>query len=36
MREFYLDAQGRMWFGTPANNKVGYFYLAGSATRAAD
>jgi hypothetical protein len=28
MREFYLDAQGRMWFGTPANNKVGYFYLA--------
>jgi hypothetical protein len=28
MREFYLDDQGRMWFGTPANNKVGYFYLA--------
>jgi virginiamycin B lyase len=36
MREFYLDGQGRMWFGTPANNKVGYFYLAGSATRAGD
>jgi virginiamycin B lyase len=28
MREFYPDDQGRMWFGTPANNKVGYFYLA--------
>lgn len=27
MREFYPDTQGRMWFGTPANNKVGYFYL---------
>jgi hypothetical protein len=33
--EFYLDAQGRTWFGTPANNKVGYFYLAGT-THAAD
>ena len=36
MREFYLDAQGRMWFGTPANNKVGYFYLAGEAPKAGD
>ena len=27
MREFYPDDQGRMWFGSPANNKVGYFYL---------
>jgi streptogramin lyase len=36
MREFYLDAQGRMWFGTPANNKVGYFYLAGSSQHASD
>jgi streptogramin lyase len=36
MREFYLDAQGRMWFGTPANNKVGYFYLAGKSSRAGD
>ena len=25
MREFFLDAQGRMWFGTPTNNRVGYF-----------
>ena len=30
MREFFSDAQGRMWFGSPANNKVGYFYLAGA------
>lgn len=22
------ESQGRMWFATPANNKVGYFYLA--------
>jgi streptogramin lyase len=36
LREFYLDAQGRMWFGTPANNKVGYFYLAGALQRAGD
>ena len=30
MREFFPDSQGRMWFATPTNNKVGYFYLAGS------
>jgi virginiamycin B lyase len=28
MREFFLDSQGRMWFGLPSHNKVGYFYLA--------
>jgi hypothetical protein len=28
-REYFLDAQGRMWYATPSNNKVGYFYLAG-------
>ena len=27
MREFYYDSQGRMWWTSPANNKVGYFYL---------
>jgi virginiamycin B lyase len=32
MREFFADAQGRMWFGSPANNKVGYFYIAGATT----
>ena len=34
MREFFSDAEGRMWFGSPANNKVGYFYLAGAASGA--
>ena len=29
IREFFLDAQGHMWYATPSNNKVGYFYLAG-------
>ena len=28
MREFFRDAQGRVWYGTNPNNKVGYFYLA--------
>jgi streptogramin lyase len=28
MRDFFLDDQGRMWFGSPANDRVGYFYLA--------
>jgi hypothetical protein len=28
MRDFFLDAQGHIWFGSPPNNKVGYFYLA--------
>jgi hypothetical protein len=27
-REYFLDALGRMWYATPSNNKVGYFYLA--------
>jgi hypothetical protein len=34
MREFFADSEGRMWFGSPANNKIGYFYLAGAAERA--
>jgi virginiamycin B lyase len=28
MRDFLTDFQGRMWFGVPQANKVGYFYLA--------
>jgi virginiamycin B lyase len=28
MRDFFLDNAGRIWFGTPPNNRVGYFYLA--------
>jgi hypothetical protein len=29
MREFFRDAQRLMWYGTPPNNKVGYFYPVG-------
>ena len=25
IKEFFLDSKGRIWFGTPPNNKVGYF-----------
>jgi virginiamycin B lyase len=28
MRDFFLDKAGHIWFGTPPNNRVGYFYLA--------
>jgi streptogramin lyase len=28
MRDFFKDAQGRLWFGSPPNDLVGYFYLA--------
>ena len=27
MREFFLDAQGRMWYASSVNNKIGYFYF---------
>jgi hypothetical protein len=30
MREFFLDSRGRMWYATPTNNRVGYFYLTGA------
>jgi virginiamycin B lyase len=29
IREFFPDSEGRMWYGSPSNNKVGYFYLTG-------
>ena len=28
MRDFFLDKDGRIWFATPPNNRVGYFYLS--------
>jgi streptogramin lyase len=28
MREFVTDDKGRFWYGSPANDRVGYFYLA--------
>ncbi len=34
LRDFFLDKEGRMWFGTPPNNKIGYFYIAGKQRRA--
>ncbi len=34
IREFFPDSEGRMWYGSPSNNKVGYFYLTGASTGA--
>jgi hypothetical protein len=31
MRDFFQDAEGRIWWGSQANNRVGYFFLTGSA-----
>jgi virginiamycin B lyase len=31
VRDFFQDADGRIWWGSQPNNRVGYFYLAGSA-----
>jgi hypothetical protein len=28
MRDFFLDKDGRIWYGTPPNNKIGYFYIS--------
>ena len=36
IRELIPDNEGRMWYGTPSNNKVGYFYLRREANRAAE
>ena len=33
-REFFLGSDGRMWYASGANNKVGYFYLTGANLRA--
>ncbi|MBZ5659892.1 MAG: carboxypeptidase regulatory-like domain-containing protein [Acidobacteriia bacterium] len=35
IREFFRDSEGRMWYGSPSNNKVGYFYLASPAGKSA-
>ena len=34
IREFFPDSAGRIWYGSPSNNKVGYFYLTGATTMA--
>jgi streptogramin lyase len=31
IRELFRDAEGKLWYGSPSNNKVGYFYLASAA-----
>jgi len=36
IREFFRDSEGRMWYGSPSNNKVGYLYLTGAAGSAAN
>jgi hypothetical protein len=28
MRDFFLDKDGHMWYGSPPNNRVGYFYVS--------
>ena len=28
MRDFFLDKDGRIWYASPPNNKIGYFYLS--------
>src|SRR5262245_48649622 len=35
MRDLFLDKDGRIWFGTPPNIRVGYFYLASEQRHAA-
>ena len=27
-----MDSQGRLWFGSSSNNKVGYFYFQDTVT----
>ena len=27
MREFFMDSQGRMWYGSSSNNRIGYWYF---------
>jgi len=34
MRDLFLDKDGRIWFGTPPNNRVSYFYLVQQAANA--
>ena len=30
IRELFIDDQGRLWFGSSSNNKVGFFYFPGA------
>jgi virginiamycin B lyase len=33
IREFFPTADGKIWYGSPSNNKVGYFYLKPASER---
>src|SRR5262249_1954423 len=35
MRDFFVDKDGRMWFATPPNNRVCYFYVSNKQRSAA-
>jgi hypothetical protein len=28
MRDFFLDKDGHIWYGSPPNNRIGYFYIS--------
>jgi virginiamycin B lyase len=32
LKEFFPDGQGRIWYGSAPNNRVGYFYVTGLTT----
>ena len=34
IREFFPQPDGKIWYGSPSNNKVGYFYLKQASTQA--
>ncbi len=34
IREFFPQPDGKIWYGSPSNNKVGYFYLTSDSARA--
>lgn len=36
MRDFFFDKDGHVWYGTPPNNRVGYFYLSSRQHNAAN
>jgi hypothetical protein len=33
MKEFFLDDEGRIWYGAAAQNRVGYFVYKGNGSR---
>jgi hypothetical protein len=35
MRDFFLDKDGHIWYGSPPNNRIGYFYISNRQRNAA-